>query len=112
MLLVRLLEANVSMKRIEEFLADEEIDTGFIEDSDDHSFEHSVLIENGNFYWEKANNAIDESKMILSKVNLSIKKGQFIAIIGRYAYIDIYRRIDSVSFKMRASLSNHFSNNL
>jgi len=81
-LLVGFFQANVSVRRIEEFLEDEGIGTQFIEYRHDQNLDDAILIEKGNFYWDKFENPDSQSQMILKDTNISIKKGSFIAIIG------------------------------
>uniref|UniRef100_A0A158Q7H0 Multidrug resistance-associated protein 1 n=1 Tax=Elaeophora elaphi TaxID=1147741 RepID=A0A158Q7H0_9BILA len=64
----------VSNARLKSFLSDDEMRLSVIDRSS--SNEYSLSIENGNFSW-------DNGKAILSGINLKIKKGELVAIVGK-----------------------------
>lgn len=82
-----LFQANVSVKRVEEFLEDEEVDFRFIEYRNEENAEDAIVIEKGNFHWDKPEDHSINPPLALKNTNITIKKGSFVAIIGRYSYI-------------------------
>lgn len=99
------LQGQVSLGRVEKFMFAEEIDSSYINRTNDHSNPVSIKISNGNFYWnhidtkpkEEDQNKNGNSKLenmllndnshakpdlILKDLNLEIKKGSFVAILG------------------------------
>ena len=82
-----LLQGQVSMQRLEEFMFSDDIDTSYIKKTSGNS--SAVKIQNGNFYWNQGgdkNNkqatSSDSDKPILKNINMDIKKGSFVAILG------------------------------
>ncbi len=98
-----LLQGQVSMERVQKFMFNEEIDTSYIAQSMVPASENAIKIANGNFYWvknekqhssddddnkNKVKNSADYQKLveppqlILKNINMEIKRGSFIAILG------------------------------
>mmetsp|Transcript_2224 Transcript_2224/g.1991 ORF Transcript_2224/g.1991 Transcript_2224/m.1991 type:complete len:98 (-) Transcript_2224:136-429(-) len=88
-LITSLLEAKVSLSRIEKFLFAEELNSSIITHKTDQDDPYALQIENGSFYWitekeklisaeknkpEYQNKADDEMKKILDKFEKTIPK--------------------------------------
>uniref|UniRef100_A0A669DKL9 ABC-type glutathione-S-conjugate transporter n=1 Tax=Oreochromis niloticus TaxID=8128 RepID=A0A669DKL9_ORENI len=69
-----LLPLSVSKKRLEKFLAGEDIDSDIVRQ--DPSFNTAVSVCDGSFAWEK------DAKPLLKDVNLDIEPGQLVAVVG------------------------------
>ena len=78
------IEASVSLYRIEDYLASQELDPNAVTRSDyrnDPSFTDEtplVEIKNGEFTW-----SVEDSASTLKEINLEVKKGSVTAIVGR-----------------------------
>ena len=99
-LLNDLLQGLVSLKRIQQFMFNGEVDTNYIARSKQANISNVALkITNGNFYWlnKQSSNPEDQDgekeppssedlkdgyKLILKDINMTIPKGSFIAILG------------------------------
>jgi len=87
-----LLQAQVSLERVEKFMFSEDIDTSYIRKIKSKDINSSAInIKNGNFSWTSKKdktpeqNGIEDSlsnKPILKNINMDIKKGSFVAILG------------------------------
>ena len=65
-------QAMVSLRRIDKFMNNEELDDGMIEHQKSET--KAVVIENGNFCWGK------NEPIVLEDVNIEIKKGSLTAV--------------------------------
>ena len=98
-----MLQGQVSLGRVQDFMYAEEIDTSIINSNKDESDNVAIRIKNGNFAWttdetkedaskkdQKPSSSIqpnpnffkDPSNLILKNINIDIKKGSFVAILG------------------------------
>jgi len=89
-----LLQGLVSLKRVEQFMFNGEVDTSYIARSKQAASNIALKITNGNFYWlnkpleaEEKELFSQESttsgyKLILKDINMTIPKGSFVAILG------------------------------
>ncbi|XP_014791161.1 multidrug resistance-associated protein 1 isoform X2 [Octopus bimaculoides] len=71
-----LIAANVSMKRVTEFLNKDELDLKSVEHSLTDSDSHSVIIENGSFKWDK------DEPCILKNIHFKVAQGTLVAVVG------------------------------
>jgi len=73
----------------------DDIDTSYIKKSESKSSNTAIKIQNGNFYWgqgkpkdgaqnKKQEESSEPDKPILKNINMDIKKGAFVAILGEY----------------------------
>ncbi|XP_031594894.2 canalicular multispecific organic anion transporter 1 [Oreochromis aureus] len=74
MLIASIVQTAVSKKRLEKFLAGEDIDSDIVRQ--DPSFNTAVSVCDGSFAWEK------DANPLLKNVNLDIKPGQLVAVVG------------------------------
>ncbi|CAI5654085.1 unnamed protein product [Oreochromis niloticus] len=74
MLIASVVQTAVSKKRLEKFLAGEDIDSDIVRQ--DPSFNTAVSVCDGSFAWEK------DAKPLLKDVNLDIEPGQLVAVVG------------------------------
>lgn len=81
------IEANVALRRVEKFLIAEELDSQAVIRQGYHVTEGErvelVSVKNGAFGWNKFGD------VILDDINLNVKKGELVAIVGkvgRYNY--------------------------
>ncbi|KAG8000099.1 Canalicular multispecific organic anion transporter 1 [Nibea albiflora] len=74
MLIAAMVQTSVSRKRLEKFLAGEDLDSDIVRH--DPSFNSAISICDGSFAWEK------EAEPMLKNVSLDIKPGQLIAVVG------------------------------
>jgi len=92
-----LLQGQVSLDRLQKFLFSEEVNTEYVAHSKEPKGNVAIKIENGNFYWVKDDNQREYLKtevrdiqlqetnrpdLILKDINMEIKKGSFVAILG------------------------------
>ena len=91
-----ILDAKVALDRISKFLTAEEIQADYIKKEESLGCNGTAIkVKNGNFYWlteeekqfkkkkeEKLEDCLEEGKLILQDINLKIKKGSFVAILG------------------------------
>ncbi|GAB1607313.1 multidrug resistance-associated protein 1-like isoform X1 [Argonauta hians] len=71
-----LIAANVSLKRVCNFLNKDELDLKSIDHSLTPSDSHSVIIENGSFKWDK------DEPCTLKNIHLEVTKGSLVAVVG------------------------------
>ncbi|KAG7197439.1 hypothetical protein KM043_013293 [Ampulex compressa] len=76
MMIGNIVQAYVSVKRINKFMNTEELDPNNVQH--DLSELHALLIENGNFTWDMEN----ADRPVLRNINFQIEPGQLIAIVG------------------------------
>ncbi|XP_043498530.1 multidrug resistance-associated protein 1 isoform X4 [Polistes fuscatus] len=76
MMIGNIVQAYVSIKRINKFMNTEELDPNNVQH--DPSELHPLIIENGNFTWDMENN----DKPILKNINMTIEQGQLVAVVG------------------------------
>ncbi|XP_039477578.1 canalicular multispecific organic anion transporter 1-like isoform X2 [Oreochromis aureus] len=74
MLIASVVQTAVSKKRLEKFLAGEDIDSDIVRQ--DPSFNTAVSVCDGSFAWEK------DAKPLLKDVNLDIEPGRLVAVVG------------------------------
>nr|XP_014264614.2 canalicular multispecific organic anion transporter 1 [Maylandia zebra] len=74
MLIASIVQTAVSKKRLEKFLAGEDIDSDIVRQ--DPSFNTAVSVCDGSFAWEK------DAKPLLKDVNLDIEPGRLVAVVG------------------------------
>ncbi|KAL7286833.1 hypothetical protein TKK_0018975 [Trichogramma kaykai] len=77
MMISNVVQASVSVKRINKFMNSEELDPSNVQH--DPSEANPLVIENGNFTWDSESS---ESKPTLQNINLKVKQGQLVAIVG------------------------------
>ncbi|XP_014222082.1 multidrug resistance-associated protein 1 isoform X9 [Trichogramma pretiosum] len=77
MMISNVVQASVSVKRINKFMNSEELDPNNVQH--DPSEANPLVIENGNFTWDSESS---ESKPTLQNINLKVKQGQLVAIVG------------------------------
>jgi len=73
-----LLQGQVSLDRVQEFMCSEEIETSYISTEKTENDE-AIKIKNGNFLWTPKT---EQQNYILKDINMQIKKGSFVAILG------------------------------
>ncbi|XP_058792373.1 multidrug resistance-associated protein 1 isoform X4 [Phymastichus coffea] len=76
MMISNVVQASVSVKRINQFMNSEELDPDNVQH--DQSEVNPLIIENGNFAWDSEN----IEKPVLRNINLQIKPGQLVAVVG------------------------------
>jgi ABC-type multidrug transport system ATPase subunit len=75
----------VSLKEIEKFLGSEQMDISYIKKGRAKDSDIAIQIKDGNFYWGSAKEEIVEQRDChLSNINLSVRKGEFVALIGQF----------------------------
>ncbi|KAL3972079.1 growth differentiation factor 15 [Sarotherodon galilaeus] len=74
MLIASIVQTAVSKKRLEKFLAGEDIDSDIVRQ--DPSFNTALSVCDGSFAWEK------DAKPLLKNVNLDIEPGRLVAVVG------------------------------
>ncbi|XP_044001771.1 multidrug resistance-associated protein 1 isoform X9 [Aphidius gifuensis] len=85
MMITNVVQAAVSVKRINVFMNNEELDPTNVQH--DKNIINPLIIENGTFLWESQTNDDNDDNNTLStptlrNINLSIKNGQLVAIVG------------------------------
>ncbi|KAK8759790.1 hypothetical protein V5799_028948 [Amblyomma americanum] len=75
MLISMLVQARVSVKRINKYLGHEELDEYVTHEKDDVNT--PIRMHNGSFAWTK------DEKPVLSEVNVKVSKGTLVAIVGQ-----------------------------
>uniref|UniRef100_A0A914CXJ8 Uncharacterized protein n=2 Tax=Acrobeloides nanus TaxID=290746 RepID=A0A914CXJ8_9BILA len=75
------IRAFVSMRRISEFLEEDELDEGHIQSSNSNLNDKIVNIENCTFTWDSVKDAMPNQH--LHDLTLNIRKGELIGIVGR-----------------------------
>ncbi|XP_015591556.1 multidrug resistance-associated protein 1 isoform X6 [Cephus cinctus] len=76
MMITNIIQAAVSVKRINKFMNTEELDPNNVQH--DSSEMYPVVIENGNFTWDSDN----AEKPVLRNINIQVKQGQLVALVG------------------------------
>ncbi|CAK9795197.1 Multidrug resistance-associated protein 1 [Anthophora quadrimaculata] len=76
MMIGNIVQAYVSIKRINKFMNTEELDPNNVQHDPSESF--ALLIENGTFAWDMEN----IEKPTLKNINLQVEQGQLIAVVG------------------------------
>ncbi|KYN40568.1 Multidrug resistance-associated protein 1 [Trachymyrmex septentrionalis] len=76
MMITNIVQAYVSVKRINKFMNMEELDPNNVQH--DPSEPHALVIENGTFCWDSE----EIERPILRNINLHVEQGQLIAIVG------------------------------
>ncbi|XP_006558751.1 multidrug resistance-associated protein 1 [Apis mellifera] len=76
MMIGNMVQAYVSVKRINKFMNTEELDPNNVQH--DSSESYTLLIENGTFIWDMEN--ID--RPTLRNINLQVEQGQLVAVVG------------------------------
>ncbi|XP_076628337.1 multidrug-Resistance like Protein 1 isoform X1 [Colletes latitarsis] len=76
MMIGNMVQAYVSVKRINKFMNTEELDPDNVQH--DPSEPHELLIENGTFTWDMEN----VEKPTLKNINIQIEQGQLVAVVG------------------------------
>ncbi|KAM3606183.1 uncharacterized protein V6R79_012047 [Siganus canaliculatus] len=74
MLIAAIVQTGVSKKRLEKFLAGEDLETDIVRH--DSSFQTAISICNGSFSWER------DGEPLLKDMSLDIKPGQLVAVVG------------------------------
>ncbi|XP_050728625.1 multidrug resistance-associated protein 1-like isoform X3 [Eriocheir sinensis] len=77
MIISSLVQANVSLKRLNRFLNSDELDPNCV--SHDSQEEHPVVIKNGTYAWGHEE---EDGKPILQNLNLTVEKGSLVAVVG------------------------------
>ena len=75
-LIVYLIQCQVSLNRINKFMNSEELDPQAV--SHDDKVEDMVRVQKGSFSWSK-----EQSTSTLSGIDVQIKKGQLVAVVGQ-----------------------------
>jgi len=76
--IISLIQARVSLKRLTEFLSLEELDADNVEKTmPDHISTQDIHIENGAFSWDK------NGKPSLANINVNIPSGSLVAVVGQ-----------------------------
>jgi len=74
-----LIQATVSIKRLRNFLCNDEIDLKAVErSSSQHNNSNAIKIVDANFKWSK-----DDNDDILKDVSIEVKRGKLVAIVGQ-----------------------------
>jgi len=76
MLIANLVQTSVSVKRLQNFLISEELDTTSVDRRDD--IDCSIEVTNGSFRWDRS-----IEKPTLEGINLRIEEGSFVGIVGQ-----------------------------
>ncbi|XP_042226170.1 multidrug resistance-associated protein 1-like isoform X1 [Homarus americanus] len=77
MLITSLVQANVSLKRMNKFMNANELDPNSV--TRENTENRPIVIENGTFAWEHGE---EDSKPVLRGINISIPKGSLVAVVG------------------------------
>ncbi|XP_050728277.1 multidrug resistance-associated protein 1-like isoform X2 [Eriocheir sinensis] len=77
MLITNIVQAQVSLKRINKFMNADELDPNYI--SQENTPKHPVVIENGTFAWGHGE---EDGKPVLKDLNLTVEKGSLVAVVG------------------------------
>ncbi|KAL1454350.1 hypothetical protein WDU94_010619, partial [Cyamophila willieti] len=80
MLISKLVEASVSMNRINSFLNQEDLDPNAV--THDPEEKDPLVIENGSFNWDRVKTGEEAPPPTLKNINLRVKEGQLVAIVG------------------------------
>ncbi|XP_039283752.1 multidrug resistance-associated protein 1 isoform X2 [Nilaparvata lugens] len=79
MLITNIVQAGVSIERINKFMNSEELDPNSVEHNE--SEDDPLIIENGSFSWGDRGSDGDDA-LILKNINVSIKAGSLVAVVG------------------------------
>nr|XP_054762700.1 multidrug resistance-associated protein 1-like [Lytechinus pictus] len=74
-LISNIVQTSVSLKRLEKFLKNEQLDPQNVDHFNMPG--HSITVDNGHFTWDR------EEKTTLTNINLDIKQGSLIAVVGQ-----------------------------
>lgn len=74
MLIAAIVQTTVSRKRLEKFLAGEDLDSDIVQH--DPSFSTAISVCDGSFAWEK------DAEPLLKNVSLDVKPGRLVAVVG------------------------------
>ena len=74
MIIVYLVQAGVSLKRLNKFMNNEELDDEAVQH--DEEISHKIQIKNGNFKWG------ENDPLVLEDINLYVKPGSLTAVVG------------------------------
>uniref|UniRef100_A0A8D8XGU9 ABC-type glutathione-S-conjugate transporter n=2 Tax=Cacopsylla melanoneura TaxID=428564 RepID=A0A8D8XGU9_9HEMI len=80
MLISQLVQASVSIKRINNFLNQEDLDPNAV--THDADEKDPLVIENGTFTWDRVKVGEESPPPTLKNINLRVKEGQLVAIVG------------------------------
>ncbi|RZF36743.1 hypothetical protein LSTR_LSTR005056 [Laodelphax striatellus] len=78
MLITNIVQAGVSIERINKFMNTEELDPNSVQHNE--SEDDPLIIENGSFSWGAGSEGDDA--LILKNINISIKAGSLVAVVG------------------------------
>uniref|UniRef100_A0A1B6D6I6 ABC-type glutathione-S-conjugate transporter n=3 Tax=Clastoptera arizonana TaxID=38151 RepID=A0A1B6D6I6_9HEMI len=76
MLISVLIQAGVSLRRINKFMETEQLDLNSV--SQDETKEHPLIMENATFTWD----GVQKGSIILRNINMIVKEGSLVAIVG------------------------------
>ncbi|XP_045104031.1 multidrug resistance-associated protein 1-like isoform X4 [Portunus trituberculatus] len=77
MLITSMVQAHVSLKRINKFMNADELDTNSVQG--DPTYKHPIVVENGTFAWGHEE---EDSKPVLKGLNLTVQTGSLVAVVG------------------------------
>ncbi|XP_063866337.1 multidrug resistance-associated protein 1-like isoform X3 [Scylla paramamosain] len=77
MLITSMVQAHVSLKRINRFMNADELDPNSVQG--DPTYKHPIVVENGTFAWGHEE---EDSKPVLKGLNLTIQTGSLVAVVG------------------------------
>nr|XP_045608210.1 multidrug resistance-associated protein 1-like isoform X2 [Procambarus clarkii] len=77
MLISNIVQANVSLKRMNKFMNADELDPNCV--SRDYLENKPIVIENGTFAWGHGE---EDSKPVLKGINMSVPEGSLVAVVG------------------------------
>ena len=72
---VSIVQAKVSLERLNKYMNNEEFDTNAVQNDDD-SVTEQIKIQNGTFKWGK------DEPVILENINFNVKPGSLTAVVG------------------------------
>ena len=74
-IVVSLVQAKVSLDRVNKYMNNEELDTNAVQHDDD-SVKEQIRIRNGTFKWGR------DEPVILENINFNVKPGSLTAVVG------------------------------
>jgi ABC-type multidrug transport system fused ATPase/permease subunit len=80
-------DMDISLNKVENFLSTQERDSSYHTRRPTSELENAIEVKNGSFYWQKEDNEeefMPEMGFTLRNINISIRKGEFIALIGEF----------------------------
>ncbi|CAB0007608.1 unnamed protein product [Nesidiocoris tenuis] len=80
MMISNVIQAGVSIKRINKFLNGEELDPNAV--SHNEKEDDAIVIKKGSFRWEATDDVNGEAEPILSEIDLKIKPHSLVAVVG------------------------------